>query len=254
MIQRKKILFFVGIAISLGILGKFLIFKNTSQKLIANCDSDYCDSPTVVVLHGLVRSATSMNKMSQALNKADYTVCNIQYPSRKYSIEKLAVDSVYPEIKKCVPNLEQEINFVTHSMGGIIVRQLAYSTDIAINRVVMLSPPNQGSELVDKLKVIPLFKFINGEAGLSLGTEVNSVPNSLGGVDFETGIIIGDRSYNPLYSYLIPGVDDGKVSVSRAMIEGMKDLLVLPYSHSFIMNSDTAINQTIGFLKSGKFY
>ena len=251
MIQRKQILFFGTIAIAFGILSKFFIFKGTSQKLTADCNIDICEEEAVVVLHGLVRSSASMNKISQALNDAGYTVCNIQYPSRKYSIEKLAVE-IYPEIKQCLPNVGK-VNFVTHSMGGIIVRQLARSTDLKIDRVVMLSPPNRGSELVDKLKIIPFFKLINGEAGLSLGTDKSSVPNRLGGVNFETGIITGDRSYNPIYSYLIKGADDGKVSVSRARISGMKDFLVVPHSHSFIMNSDVAIAQTINFMKFGKF-
>ena len=254
MMQRKRIIFLSSIAIALAILLKLFIFKGKSQKLTANCNTNVCKNRAVVVLHGLVRSSASMNQISQALNSAGYTVCNIQYSSRKYSIEKLAIEQVYPEIEKCLPNQEQKIDFVTHSMGGIIVRQLARSTDIKINRVVMLSPPNQGSELVDKLQVIPLFKFINGKAGLSLGTEASSLPNRLGAVDFETGIITGDRSYNPLYSYLIPGADDGKVSLERAKVEGMKDFLVVPHSHSFIMNSQTAIEQTINFLKSGKFY
>ena len=251
---RKKILFLVSIAIALSVLLKFLIPKSTSQKLIANCGSDVCEAKSVVVLHGLVRSSASMKRISQALNHAGYTVCNIQYPSRQHSVEKLATDFVYPEIEKCLSNLQQPTNFVTHSMGGIVVRQLAKSTNLKIDRVVMLSPPNQGSELVDKLQIIPFFKLINGEAGLSLGTEANSIPNSLGAVDFETGIIIGDRSYNPIYSYLIPGADDGKVSVERARVDGMNDFLIVPYSHSFTMNGELAIKQTIDFLESGKFY
>jgi triacylglycerol lipase len=243
----------IGIAIALIILLKLLITQNTTQKLIAPCDHNFC-SNQVVVLHGLVRSSASMNKISQALNAAGYTVCNLQYPSRKHSIKTIAIDFVLPEIKKCLPNFEQPINFVTHSMGGIIVRELGRSTNLKINRAVMLSPPNHGSELVDKLKVIPLFKLINGEAGLSLGTKANSVPNTLGAVNFETGIIVGDRSYNPIYSYLIPGTDDGKVSIASAKIEGMKDFLIVPHSHSLMMNSDLVIKQIINFIKSGQFY
>lgn len=254
MIQRKQIMYLGMMAIAFAIMLKFFVFKGKSQKLIAECHTEVCRDRTVVVLHGLARSSASMKKISRALNATGYTVCNIQYPSRKHSIKELAVDWVYPEIKKCLPNLEPKIDFVTHSMGGIIVRQLAQSTDIKINRVVMISPPSQGSELVDKLKAIPLFKLINGEAGLSLGTPKSSVPNRLGAVSFETGVIIGDRSYNPLYSYLIPGADDGKVSVERAKVNGMKDFLVVPRSHSFIMNSDMAIEQTINFLESGSFY
>lgn len=237
----------------LGILFKFIFIKGTSKKLLATCEEQQCEQKFVVVLHGLVRSSSSMNKISQALNQSGYTVCNIQYPSRKYSIGKLAQNVVAPEIKKCIGNSEQPLNFVTHSMGGIIVRQLAESTDIKIKRVVMLSPPNKGSELVDKLKIIPGFNLINGQAGLSLGTESNSVPNTLGAVSFSTGVIIGNKSFNPLYSYLIPGEDDGKISVTSSKVSGMKDFLVVPHSHSFIMNSDTVIQYTINFLATGKF-
>lgn len=205
------------------------------------------------MLHGLVRSSDSMNKVSQALNTSGYDVCNVQYPSRKYSVVELAQDFVYPAIQKCFEHTDEPLNFVTHSMGGIVVRQLATLTDLKLGRVVMLSPPNHGSELVDKLKGIPFFKLINGEAGLSLSTEATSVPNSLGRVMFETGIIVGNKSFNPIYSALIPGEDDGKVSVESAKVTGMKDFLIVPYSHSFIMNKDDVIQETISFLKHGQF-
>ena len=253
-LKRKYILFMAIEAIVIGgIVIKFFVFPGKSQKI--TCDGNTgCKDEAVIVLHGLVRSSTAMNKIAEALNKDGYTVCNIQYPSRKYSIAKLATNNVYSEIQKCLPNYkERSLYFVTHSMGGIITRQLANDTDLNIDRVVMLSPPNQGSELVDKLKVIPFFKLINGEAGLSLGTEANSVPNSLGRVNFATGIITGDRSLNPFYSYLIPGADDGKVSVASAKVSGMKDFLVVPHSHSFIMDSPVAIEQTIHFLNNGEF-
>ena len=241
---------------AISILFKFFFFKGTTKKLEAICDKKQ-QCPTiskVVVLHGLVRSSNSMNKVSQALSNSGYEVCNVQYPSRKHSVAKLAQNLVYPTIKQCF-EINEPLNFVTHSMGGIVARQLAASTDLdlKISRVVMLSPPNHGSELVDKLNVVPFFKLINGEAGLSLGTEPKSVPNSLGKVTFETGIIVGNKSFNPIYSALIPGEDDGKVSVESAKVAGMKDFLVLPHSHSFIMNKNDVIQQTISFLKHGKF-
>lgn len=251
---KNKFLKLIIIVFSLGILFKFLFIKGTTKKLLVDCNQEQqCESKFVIVLHGLVRSTAAMDNISQALNESGYTVCNIQYPSRKYTIEQLAQDFVYPEIKTCTDGMEQPLNFVTHSMGGIIVRQLAQSTDLKINRVVMLSPPNHGSELVDKLKVIPIFKFINGAAGLSLGTELDSVPNTLGAVSFSTGIIVGNKSFNPIYSYLIPGEDDGKVAVNSAKVAGMKDFIIVPHSHSFIMNSDAVIKQTINFLARGKF-
>ena len=251
--ERKKLLTVTAVILTIALF-YFFWQKEKTQRLVAYCDVEIvCQQKTAIVLHGLVRSSASMNKMAQALQQNGYDVCNIQYPSRKHSIKKLAVNFVKPEIKQCLVTEEDAIDIVTHSMGGIIARQLAQATDIKINRVVMLSPPNRGSELVDKLKIVPFFKFINGEAGLSLGTDANSVPNTLGEANFEAGIITGNKSLNPLYSYLIPGADDGKVSVASAKLLGMQDFSIVPYSHSFIMNNDVVIQKTLNFLQYGKF-
>ena len=99
----------------------------------------------------------------------------------------------------------------------------------------MLSPPNQGSEVIDKLGSLPIFYLLNGPAGRQLGTDKDSVPRQLGSFNFDAGIITGYKTINPLLSLLIPGKNDGKVSVERARIKGMKDFLVVPSTHSFIM-------------------
>jgi len=117
----------------------------------------------------------------------------------------------------------------------------------------MLAPPNQGSEVVDKLGGWKLFYYLNGPAGLQLGTGNNSVPNRLGPVNFQLGVIAGSKAVNPFLSRLIPDVNDGKVSVSRAQVEGMKDFIVVPYSHSFIMRHEAVIEQALHFIQQGCF-
>ncbi len=139
-------------------------------------------------------------------------------------------------------------------MGGIIVRYLA-TQDIPfeIGCVVMLSPPNKGSEVVDTLGGLWLFKAINGPAGLQLSTRNDSLPNTLGKPEFELGIITGNKSINLILSSMIEGVDDGKVSIESARLEGMKDFLVIEATHPFIMKNNTAIEQTKYFLKNARF-
>ena len=117
----------------------------------------------------------------------------------------------------------------------------------------MLSPPNHGSEVVDKLVCLFLFRLVNGPAGLELGTDSHSVPRSLGEPSFDLGIITGNRSVNPLLSTLIPGEDDGKVSLESAKLVAMKDFLVISSSHPFIMKNREAIEQTVYFLRNGAF-
>jgi triacylglycerol lipase len=208
----------------------------------------------VVLLHGLARTTSSMTSMAESLASAGYRVCNVAYPSREHDIRTLTMNYVLPEIARCFPNDTKPVHFVTHSLGGIIVRQLAASgTFTRFGRVVMLSPPNQGSEVVDELGDLWLFQALNGPAGNELSTAVVSTPNKLGPAPFELGIITGTRSVNLILSMFIPGTDDGKVSVQRAKLEGMKDFLEVPSSHPFIMTNAAVIQQTIHFLKHGVF-
>jgi pimeloyl-ACP methyl ester carboxylesterase len=147
-----------------------------------------------------------------------------------------------------------KIHFVTHSLGGILVRSyLSRHTIPNLGRVVMLGPPNQGSEVVDKLGSWRVFKKLNGPAGNELGTDKNSTPNKIGPTNFCVGVIAGDRSINWINSLLIPGRDDGKVSVERTKLAGMSDHIVLHATHPFLMRNRAAIRQTLHFLRTGRF-
>jgi triacylglycerol lipase len=208
----------------------------------------------VILLHGLCRSSRSMVKMESALTEAGYKVRNVDYPSRTASIQKLADDAIGKAVADCQQDGATKINFVTHSMGGILVRSyLARHSIPALGRVVMLAPPSQGSEVVDKLGWLFLFNWINGPAGIELGTDTNSTPNKLGPANFAVGIIAGDRSINWINSLLIPGSDDGKVSVERTKLAGMSDHIVIHTTHPFIMKNREVIRQIIRFLRAGSF-
>lgn len=208
----------------------------------------------VVLLHGLARTSRSMKKLEAALIESGYQVLNVDYPSRKHKVEKLSAEVIPKAINECRNKTINKIHFVTHSMGGILVRHYLSSHKIKeLGRVVMLSPPNQGSEVADKLKNFPGFATLNGPAGQQLGTSEPSIPRQLGPADFDTGIITGNRTINLFLSLLIPGDDDGKVAVERAKLEGMQDFLVMPYSHPFIMKRKAVIQQVLAYLRDGKF-
>lgn len=207
----------------------------------------------VILLHGLARTADSMSYLAERLRLEQYTPVNLGYPSREHAIEVLANLAIEPALAECEP--QQPVSFVTHSLGGILVRQYLRQTPLEnLHRVVMLGPPNQGSEVVDTLADVPGFHLINGDAGLQLGTGENSVPIQLGAADFDVGIIAGTFSINPLLSTLIPDVDDGKVSVERTKLEGMRDHLEMDVSHPFIMSDDAVIDQVLHYLQHGKFF
>jgi pimeloyl-ACP methyl ester carboxylesterase len=206
----------------------------------------------VILLHGLARTDKSMGKIENALSRQGYCVTNVSYDSRVGDIETLASKAIVPALIDC-PSADS-VHFVTHSLGGILLRQYLLNHSIEnLGRVVMLGPPNQGSEVVDELRDFPGFGFINGEAGQELGTGANSVPRRLGPANFDLGVIAGTSSVNPILSEMIPGQDDGKVSIESTRLEGMSDHIVMDVSHTFMMRDDEVIEQVISFLQSGKF-
>lgn len=211
-------------------------------------------SECVVLLHGLNRSWRAMRPMAEALQQAGYTTVNVDYPSQSGPIEKIAPEAVGLGLQDCRNAGARKIHFVTHSLGGILLRYENKREPIAdLGRVVMLGPPNQGSELIDITEDWPGFDSINGEAGLQLGTGPDSMPSRLGPVNFELGVIAGTGTINLLASALLPETDDGKVTVARTRVDGMDDFLIVDNSHAYIMRSTIVIRNTEAFLKTGHF-
>jgi hypothetical protein len=209
----------------------------------------------VVLLHGLIRYASSMERMQQALVDEGFETINVEYPSRDFTIEELAPVAIEEGLAGCRANeTVDRIHFVAHSLGGILLRYYLSQNDIPdLGRVVMLAPPNQGSVAADKMRGVPGFDWLNGPAGRQIGKGPESVPLRLGPANFELGIIAGNRSIDPLTSAVLPNPDDGRISVEDAKLEGMADFIVVDHSHAFIMRMRKPIELTILFLREGRF-
>lgn len=218
---------------------------------------DYTDHDSgrcVVVLHGLARTASSMSAIKDALHKEGYSVALVDYPSRYHPIEDLSYLAVDAGIQSCRKEGNSRIYFVTHSLGGILVRNYLDGRDIPeLERIVMLAPPNHGSSVVDSVKVVPGVVWFNGPAFLELGTDAQSVPLALGEISVDTAVIAGTRSLNPILSSFLEHPNDGKVSVESARLEGMCAMLSIAVSHPFIMENEQVIKQTLLYLATGRF-
>lgn len=210
----------------------------------------------VVLLHGILRSRTDMLPLSHYLESKGYNALNILYPSRKKNLEDLT-DFVEEKIKSAENYDETKpLHFVTHSMGGLIARYyIATRKPANLGRVVMLSPPNTGSEFADFLKehkqFAPIFKKIFGPASDQLGTKYKHLD---GEITYPLGIIAGNVSINPLAPWILPeGEHDGIVPVERTKIAGMRDHLVVPSTHTFMMFNPAVMKQVVHFLEKEKF-
>ena len=212
-------------------------------------------SECVVLLHGLIRSSSSMNKMQRELDEAGFVTANIEYPSRDHTIEELADLAVPDGLAACREHDDIDtIHFVTHSLGGILVRQYLSTNEIPeLGRVVMLGPPNQGSIAAEEMGDVPGFDWLNGPAGRQLGRDEKSIPLKLGPAEFELGIIAGNRTIDPITSAVLPDPEDGRVTVEETKLEGMADFVVVDHSHAFMMRMQKTIELTIAFLNDGKF-
>ena len=225
-----------------------LVLVTTTAR--ADLDNREC----VIVLHGLGRTEASMGKIEKTLVNNGYLVWNEAYPSREAEIEILAANHLPPGIRQCEEWNAGTIHFVAHSMGGILVRQYLQSNKIpGLGKIVMLAPPNQGSEVVDHMKESSFFEEIMGPAGLQLSTQNSSKPNSLEPIPGTIGIIAGSVTSDPWFAWMFDGPNDGKVSVESTRLYEMADFLLVEHGHTFIMKSDDVIQQVLFFLKHGKF-
>jgi pimeloyl-ACP methyl ester carboxylesterase len=206
----------------------------------------------VVVLHGLARSPQSMSRLAGRLSDAGFHVDNLDYPSTREPFGELVARvarAAEHDSASC-----PKIHFVGYSLGALLVRAYLQRTHPrGLGRVVMIGPPNHGSEIVDFLGCTWLFRAIFGAVGSELGTSPESLPARLGPPSFEFGVIAGNQSINPLGWWLIPGENDGEVSVESTRLENMSDFIVVPENHTFMMNAPEVAKETVAFLRTGHF-
>lgn len=212
-----------------------------------NKDRDY-----IVILHGIARSSKHMKKLVGYLGQNGFEVLNLDYPSTKFPISEL-IEIIQKEISEKIP-LNKTIHFIGYSMGGLLVRALLHKyRPQNLGRVIQLAPPNQGSEVADFLKNFWLFKKIYGPVGQELITDQTAIAHLFGDIDFELGIIAGNLSIDPICSLILKEESDGKVTVARTKLTGMKDHIIVKAFHTFFPSHKEVQKQVLHFLQHGTF-
>lgn len=207
--------------------------------------------PLVVLLHGLGRNASSMWLMARRLEDAGFDVHRIEYASLDTPPPDI-VATVTRDIDHCCSDYPETVNFVGHSLGGLVIRSyLAQKRPSNLGRVVLVGTPNSGTELVDRFRDWKAFDLL-GPTTAALGTDPQSLPASLPPPDYPVGVIAGVRG--PGWNdHLLPGPDDGLVAVESTKLEGMADFIILEAGHSMMRYSGEVAEQVARFLKDGKF-
>jgi pimeloyl-ACP methyl ester carboxylesterase len=208
----------------------------------------------VILLHGISRTSRSFRRMQTAIAASGFVTLNLDYASRRKALESLAED-IHPAIELFADGIDGSTHFVGHSMGGLLVRAyLARYRPKRLGRVVMLGTPNSGSEIADRLKNVLPYRAWFGPAGQQLITTRDATLDAiLPPVDYPVGVIAGDRSIYPVSSVFLPKPHDGRVSVENTRLDGMVDHIVINASHPGLVRSRLAIDQTIAFLRRGRF-
>ena len=217
----------------------------------AKADSN-ANGEQVILLHGIARSSSHMKNLEKLLASKGYKVFNLDYPSTDHTLDKLTA-MVAADIRNKI-RADKPVHFIGYSMGGIVTRAVLnkYRPD-NLGRVVQLASPNKGSEVADFLKDNWLYDKVYGPAGKQLTTEGAGIDELLGEVDYELGVVAGNFSIDPVSSSIIPGEDDGKVSVESTKVDGMRDHVLVYASHTFFPQNEEVQNQALHFLRTGVF-
>ena len=209
--------------------------------------------PSVIILHGIMRTHRSMAGFARFLESAGFRVLNLDYPSTRHDLSGIA-DHIHPQIEEFLGDRSGPVHFAGYSMGGLVIRTyLNRYRPATLGRVVMVGTPNAGSEVANLLKNFIVYRKLYGPAGQQLITAQDAFKHLFGAVDYELGIIAGNKPIDFLCSRIIGKENDGKVSLASALHPDAKCHVVLPANHTFFPSNKVMWNQALSFLQSGSF-
>lgn len=207
---------------------------------------------TVIILHGIAKSAAQMRPLANHLHARGYDVYNLDYPSNKHDLATLI--RILTSRILALTTSSNPVHFVGFSMGGLLTRGILHAyRPRSLGRVVQLAPPNQGSSLADRIKDFWLYHKWFGPAGQQLHTTQHTIDHLFGPIDYELGVIAGKQRFDLSIAWAFDGPNDGRVAIKHTKVDGMKEHIVIPAHHARFPMNQAVIDQCCHFLQYGYF-
>lgn len=229
--------------------------QDTFERLVATGVIPSVDGAAVLVLHGLGQSRRSMQPLVEHLRgKVDGTVMSVGYASPRASLDAhaLALDAVIDALPETC-----SLSFVGHSLGNLVVRRWMATAQPSmldrVQRMVMLGPPNQGSDLARLASKIWFLAVLSDGPARQLGLEWPQLAEKLAVPACEFGIVAGGTGDDRGMSLLLAGDDDAIVRVEETRLEGANGFLLLPVHHADMMRDQAVQRAAVCFLREGRF-
>ncbi len=209
----------------------------------------------VVLVHGLWRNGFAMRSIEKMLGEQGFYTVSIDYPSTSMPIPEISEQYLGAQgVDLCRANNSPRIHLVTHSMGGIVARHYLQTHHLPEgSRVVMLSPPNQGSEFSEKFAGQWWFDALVGPAGSSLTRTESGIIDQLEPISEPVGIVAAYRDWSAWPDSWLPAPNDGTVSVASMVLEEMDDFVLVNSGHSMMRYNDSVHQHIVNFLNEGRF-
>lgn len=211
--------------------------------------------PTVIVLHGLGEGRASMQPLAAHLRDTlDAAVLLVGYASTSADLESHG--RMLGRVIAALPDAPR-LSFVGHSLGNLVVRRwmtLADRADLArVDRMVMLGPPNRGSDLARSVAGVSALAALAEGAARDLVIDWPRVEPHLAVPPCEFGIVAGGRGDDSGFSPFLAGDDDAVVRVEETRLDGADDFLLLPVHHAAMLRDPAVQRATTSFLRAGRF-
>ena len=195
----------------------------------------------IILFHGLGRFSWSMSPLKKYFLPRGYDVLNVGYPSKRFTLDELVQDNILPKLKEYPLQKYRQIHFISHSLGGIIIREIQSNFKEQLGHSFLLAPPNQGSEVADFFNQYSLTRYIIGPVLSDLTTTKPTSAQPVNAEVTNTHILMGTNPI-PIVSFLFfTNSNDGLVSLESSKMKKMASHTTFPFTHAFIMGKEPVL-------------